>query len=244
MKQFLIDKLASYSREMADDFHFKITNHMPTFKTWPKKSTIWDSTDDGLWAIVPIYNDNAITELEAYFYHNNGDIFSLSSQYDKSYFDMYQRLYVACVSQKPQTLRVMRPIEFETVSVNVESLNSTLELNYIKFESPAGETGSICTNTLDATEIFNDFDKSKLFADIIRDLFITLKTLGYLFPEDINVIGMILIDSQGPYLRLIPPATASLELVLSQIEDSEFMNNSTQSEISNYWKTICQQLKN
>jgi hypothetical protein len=157
---------------------------------------------------------------------------------------MYQKLYVACVSQKPQTLRVMRPIEFETVSVNVESLNSTLELNYIKFESPAGETGSICTNTLDATEIFNNFNKSKLFADIIHDLFITLKTLGYLFPEDINVIGMILIDSHGPYLRLIPPATESLELVLSQIEDSEFMNTSTQSEISNYWKTICQQLKN
>jgi len=235
MKQFLIDKLASYSAEMADNFHFTITNQMPTFRNYPVASTIWGNTDDGVWAIVPIYSDYVVTSLEAFFYHNNGDIFSLSSQYDKSYFDMYQKLYVASVSQKPQTLRVMRPIEFEAVSVNVEHLNSTLELNYIKFESPAGELGSLFTKTLSSKEIVNNAGTLKLLADIVFDLFTTLKTLGYLFPKDMFNIERILIDSQGPYLRLISSETASLESILDQLTDPE-------TSIT-YWNTICQQLK-
>jgi hypothetical protein len=246
MKQFLIDKLASYSTEMAVSFHLKLTNQMPTFRTKPATPTIWGNADDGVWAVVSTQSGGVLTGLEAFYYHNNGDIFSLSSQYDKAYFDMYQKLYVACVSQKPQTLRVMRPIEFETVMVNLGCLNTSQELNYIKFESPAGELGKICLDTLDINDVLKNLGNAKLILETLGDLLLNLKNLGFASFNRFHLLENILIDSQGAYLRLFPspineeleilPFTEQMELTFSKLDNSY-------DELKNYWNTICQQLK-
>jgi hypothetical protein len=136
MKQFLLEKMNSLSKEVLVEFNSSITNNLPVaIEDSPYHQNIWGNDEGGFW-----YLDKK----SGYFFEDNGIFHTIDTERNKSFYDLISKLYEANETEK--VIRISKPLEFDELILENEShpfgLKNGQTLYYNKFVTPMGGYGN------------------------------------------------------------------------------------------------------
>jgi len=211
MKQFLLDKFNSLTKDTLIAFTNAVTKSMPVFKSGFTGLPIWGYTDTGFWTVHPI---NTCPELR--FYGNDGSVHLLGMRHDQTYFDLYQRIYN---DFQNTGYRCLTPVSIEEVSIvphtdlyfNLDNQSQVRTLYYTQFTSP---TGGIITPALFFGEGFENTTTLPVLTELVDQsckLLSTFKEVSIPFPRLSLSYEYMGIDNQGLFHTIFPTPAATAE---------------------------------
>jgi hypothetical protein len=136
MKQFLLEKMNTLSKEILVEFNLSITSALPVaIEDSPLHQNIWGIEEEGFWYINKTFG---------YFFEKNGVFHTLDTERNKIFHDLILGLYEANEIEK--VTRISKPLEFEELvlesDTNPFGIKKGQTLYYNKFVTPTGCYGN------------------------------------------------------------------------------------------------------
>jgi len=199
MKQFLLEKINTFTVDTLTAFNSLITNNLPSES---QSFKVWGSNENGFW-----YLEKAA----AYFFENDGTFHIIDNRRNQDFYNSIVTLYTE--NEKLNIIRMSKPLEFDTLSLENDDhafgLPKGQVLYYTKFSTPTGEYGM-------------PWELIKLKGNPVTDVLYTLANqtsellgvckrlnIGFYYFDDTNPI---LLDDDGYFLFIPSPNEDSIDL--------------------------------